>query len=189
MDYKKDTEIISIYQAIKVGTGKTIQMDIYDETHAKDAGKSKVMTEIGSTGRYWATWTPDAKGWWATIMYNSGNNKGHVVKVYKVTDEDIDSIGSRTTAIKTETDKIPSIKTETDKIPTIKTETDKIQSVKDETVLIKAETDKIQTIDDNVDAVKAKTDTMEADIRGTDDDDLKDLSDQMDALESPAMVG
>ena len=129
VNYKNNTPIIVFYQAQKVATGKTVQMDIYDETQAKDDGKSTTMVEIGTTGRYYATFTPDALGWWMAMMYETtGSGKGHAVKTFQVTTENIDSIGSKV------------------------------------------------------------TDT-ESNIRGADDDDLKTLSDQIDVLESPAMVG
>lgn len=70
----------------------------------------------------------------------------------------------------------------------------------DSLVNIRTETDKIQTIDDNVDAIKLKTDNLPSDpasqssveaaitasegnIRGTDNDTLKTLSEQLDTID------
>ena len=52
--YKINESVEVTYQARNVSTGRTINMDIYDEAHALDAGKSTTMTEIGTTGRYYA---------------------------------------------------------------------------------------------------------------------------------------
>jgi len=129
MDYKINTPITAFYQAPNAKTGLTVNMDVFDETQAKDAGKSTTMTEMGTTGRYSASFTPDAKGWWLVMMYDTaGGGKGPVIKTYKVTDEDVDSIGT-------------------------------------------------------------KVGNTETNIRGADSDDLKTISDQIDTLESPAMVG
>jgi len=128
-NYKLNNPIMVFYQASRAKTGRTIQMDVYDEGQALDAGKSGTMTEIGSTGRYYKVFTPDAIGWWVILMYDTvGWVKGDVVKSYKVTNEDIDSIAG-------------------------------------------------------------KVETVETNIRGTDNDDLKTISDQLDEIGSPAMVG
>lgn len=170
-NYKINVAIIVFYQTSGARTGRTIQMDVYDETQAKDIAQSGTMTEIGTTGRYYKTFTPDAVGYWNIMCYDTvGMIKGHVLKTYKIITEDLDTIG---------------------------TQLDDIE----------AETNKIQTIDDNVDAIKLKTDligasvapaneydteldqslsTTESNIRGTDGDDLKSLSDQIDGIDSPA---
>ena len=84
MAYKSGVAIIVTYQAANAQTGLTIKLDIYDEAHALDAVKSvAAMTEIGTTGRYYATFTPDAAGEWIALMYKDGGG-GEVVKAFRV---------------------------------------------------------------------------------------------------------
>lgn len=161
---KNGVAIMVSYQAAKAATGKTILMDVFDETQTLDAGKSvAAMTEIGTTGRYFASFTPDAEGEWIVQMYETGGNKGHVVKSYVVVGHDIDSIGDEVALVKAQTDLIPSDPAE--------------QSL----------------VDSSIAAAHVTTDAViagsESDIRGADSDDLKTLSDQLDGVESPAMAG
>jgi len=146
--YKVGIEIVVVYQASNVDTGKAIAMDIFDETHAKDTDKSVVtMTEMGTTGRYFATFTPDADGEWVAMMYDSlPPAKGHVVKAFTVGDHSIDSIG------------------------------DAVNAVGGDVVAAKNEVE---------DAIAV----AESNIRGSDSDSLKTLADQLDAIQSPPMVG
>ena len=99
--YKSGVPIVVVYQANNSATGKTIAMDVYDETYAKDAGKSVVaMTEMGTTGRYYASFTPDAEGEWVAMMYDSEPPaKGHAVKAFRVVGHDIDSVGDTIEAV------------------------------------------------------------------------------------------
>lgn len=100
MDYKNGVPIIVTYQAVNKATGKTITMDVYDETYAKDDAKSiAVMTEIGATGRYYATFTPDAEGEWMVMMANTTDVNGEVVKAFAVAGFNANSIGDIVTDI------------------------------------------------------------------------------------------
>ena len=83
---KVGVPITVIYQASNIDTGKTIAMDIYDTAYVKDVIKSvAAMTEIGMTGRYYASFTPDTEGEWVAMMYDSlPPAKGHVVKAFTV---------------------------------------------------------------------------------------------------------
>jgi len=152
--YKVGVPIVVVYQASNVDTGKTIAMDIFDETQAKDVAKSVVsMTEMGTTGRYFATFTPDTEGEWVAMMYDSlPPAKGHVVKAFTVTNQSIDSVGDNVDAVKAKTDNLP---------------------------------------DDPADQslVEVAIATAESNIRGSDNDTLKTLADQLDAIQSPPMVG
>ena len=98
-EYKVGVAIETTYQAVNNATGKTIQFDVYDEAHALDAIKSGTMTEIGVTGRYWYSFTPDAEGIWNTIMVNTTDSNGPVVKQYAVAGHSIDSIGDAVAAL------------------------------------------------------------------------------------------
>lgn len=98
--YKNGVEIIVVYQAVNCATGKTVTMDVYNETHVKDDPKSVAeMTEVGTTGRYYAAFTPDAEGEWIVVMKNTTDSNGEVVKAFGVCDHDVDSIGDKVAAI------------------------------------------------------------------------------------------
>ena len=96
MSEKINKAIEVTYQAAGVATGLVdVTMVIYDEGHALDAidFPDVVMTEIGATGRYYGSFTPDAEGKW-TVMIDSITAPGKVVKKYDVGSSDIDSVGA-----------------------------------------------------------------------------------------------
>ncbi len=82
------------YQAAGSATGLAdVKMDVYDEAHAIDASKGvAAMIEIGTTGRYYASFTPDAEGEW-TVLIDSITAPGKIVKKYSVVGHDVDSVG------------------------------------------------------------------------------------------------
>ena len=152
MSNKVNTPIIVFYQATNIGTGKTIQMNVYDEGQALDAGKSGTMTEIGSTGRYYKSFTPDVVGFWLIMAYDSVSGKGQVIETYTIVVSDISTVGTDVSAVKAKTENLP--------------------------------------VDPaSQSGIETAIDGAENNIRGADNDDLKVLSEQIDALESPAMVG
>lgn len=94
-EYKVDDAIEVTYQAAAASTGLVdVTMEIYDETHSLDGVDfpNVTMTEIGVTGRYYGTFTPDAEGNW-TIMIDSATKPGKIVKKYSVTAYNINSVG------------------------------------------------------------------------------------------------
>jgi hypothetical protein len=150
--YKVGVPIVVVYQSSGGATGKTVAMDIYDETYALDATKSvAAMTEMGTTGRYYATFTPDAEGEWVAMMQET-SQAGKVVKAFTVVGHNIDSIGDAVAAVAAKTDNLPTDPAD--------------QSL-----------------------VEAAITAAESNIRGPDSDTLKTIADQLDALESPPMVG
>lgn len=224
--YALGNTISITYQAVGARSGKTILMEVYDETHALSLAQSNTigLTEINATGRYYDTFVPDTKGEWTVICWEKVGallKRGHVVAAFRIGDYDLDVVGATLAGVDT---KIDSVDT---KISTVETKVDVVDGVVD---AIKLKTDNlpvdpakeskqdtiitnqasivaaIGVIDGIVDAIKLKTDnlpsdpaseslvesaidTAESNIRGTDSDDLKTLSDQIDSLESPAMVG
>lgn len=82
------------YQASGAQTGlDDVKMEVYDEGHALDVGKGvAAMTEIGATGRYYATFTPDAEGEWQAHI-DSITKPGKIIKQYTVVAHDVDSVG------------------------------------------------------------------------------------------------
>lgn len=94
MSEKINKAIEVTYQAAGAVSGlDDVKMDVYDEGHAIDAAKGvAAMTEVGATGRYYATFTPDAEGEWQ-IHIDSITTPGKVVKHYTVVAHDVDSVG------------------------------------------------------------------------------------------------
>lgn len=95
MSYKVDTVQEVTYQAAGSTSGLVdVTMEIYDETGAKDGVDfpDVVMAEIGATGRYEGSFTPDAEGKWR-VMINSATKPGQIVKDFDVVGHDVDSIG------------------------------------------------------------------------------------------------
>jgi len=120
--YKSGVAIIVTYQAVACATGKTVTMDVYDEAHAKDNDKCVAeMTEIGSTGRYYATFTPDAEGEWIILMENTTDGNGKVVKAFAVAGNDLDSVGDDVAAIKAVTDVESGVKAAVDALNNVST--------------------------------------------------------------------
>jgi len=210
--YKNGVAIIVTYQAVNVATGKTITMSVYDEAHALDAGQSGAMAEIGATGRYWKAFTPDAEGEWIIVITNTTDGGGDVVKAYAVAGHDVDEIGDDVAAIKAVTDVESGVKAVADAIQAV---TDVESGVKAVADAVQAKTDLIgasvaeageydtemgyiteavatvakqDIIDTNVDTIVSDTGATGG-IRGADSDSLKTLSDQIDAISAPAMVG
>jgi hypothetical protein len=83
------------YQAVGATTGLAdVTMEIYDETGSKDVVNfpDVSMTELGSSGRYEGSFTPDAEGKWR-VMIDSATKPGKVVRDYDIVAHNIDSIG------------------------------------------------------------------------------------------------
>lgn len=94
MSEKVNKAIEVIYQAAGAATGLVdVKMDVYDEAHAIDVAKGvAALTEIGVTGRYYGSFTPDAEGEWQ-VHIDSIVAPGKVVKHYTVVAHDVDSVG------------------------------------------------------------------------------------------------
>lgn len=114
-------EVIEVtYQATKTESGLTdVIMEIYDETGAKDIPSfpDVVMVEIGSTGRYKGSFTPDVVGKWR-VMIDSVVKKGKMVKDYDVVAHNIDSIGGDMAKTGSDGDTLESLSDQLDIITT-----------------------------------------------------------------------
>lgn len=158
--FKTGEAIDVTYQATKQQTGLTdVTMVIYDETRSLDGTNfpDVTMTEVGSTGRYYGSFTPDAEGAW-TVLIDSATKSGPVVKQFLVTGHNIDSVG------------------------------DAIAALNDLSAAdVNAEVD--TALADYDVANGTDVSTSETNIRGTDNDTLKTISDQIDNVESPPMLG
>lgn len=129
INHKTGQSIDAVYQSEKAKSGLTVTMEIFDETHTKDIINfpDVIMSEIGSSGRYVGSFTPDVVGTWI-VMIADGSNKGKVVKIYEVGTKDLATLSTEIS-------------------------------------------------------------TAETNIRGVDNDNLKDISDQIDMVSAPAMIG
>jgi len=174
MAYKSGVAIIVTYQAAAAATGLTIKMDIYDEAHALDAPKSvAAMTEIGTTGRYYATYTPDAAGEWIALMYKDGGG-GEVVKAFRVATGDEFGIKAAVDALNNISTTQVATELATYDAPT-KAELDVLGT----TALGTAAN--LATVDTVVDGIQTDLDNAT--------DGLGAIKTAVDAVSSPAMVG
>ena len=84
------------YRAAKHITGLVdVTAEIYDETRAKDVVNFPdiVLTEIGATGVYYGSFTPDATGIWS-VMVDSATKAGPQEFTIAVGNYDLDSLGT-----------------------------------------------------------------------------------------------
>ncbi len=106
--YKVGREIKVLYQSAGAQSGRTIEMNVYDEAQGLVTGSSvAAMPEIGSTGRYRDSFTPDAQGDWMVQIRDSVADSGKVVKHYEIGGDDIDSVGDSVGLVKVQTDLLP----------------------------------------------------------------------------------
>lgn len=101
-NYKKDELIEVLYQSAGNLTGLTdVTMQIFDETGSLDGVDfpDVVMSEVGATGKYTESFTPDAEGEWSIhIAFNSGTD-GQVIKQFSVGLFNLNDIGASVTVI------------------------------------------------------------------------------------------
>jgi len=100
--YKISELIDVIYQAAGGASGIVVTMDVYDEAGTLDAGQSGAMTEIGTTGRYKKSFTPDAEGLWLVQIDDA--NSGKAVKSFSVGATNVAQIGATVDAINAKVD-------------------------------------------------------------------------------------
>jgi hypothetical protein len=158
--FKTGEAIDVTYQAAKLTTGLTdVVMKIYDETRVLDGVNfpDVTMTEIGATGRYYGSFTPDAAGVW-TIFVNSVTKSSPVVKTFLVCTANLESITAGIAAL-------------------------------NDLSAAEVNSEVASALSTYNAATGTDVSTTESNIRGTDSDTLKTLSDQVDGIESPAMLG
>lgn len=96
--FKVDEAIEIVYQAPNKETGLTgvtaIIAEIYLPTDVKDSGFPDMeLVEIGSSGVYNGTFTPDIQGEWKVVIHKSDGD-GQVVKRYSVGAYNVNSVGA-----------------------------------------------------------------------------------------------
>lgn len=192
--YKVGEVIDVTYQATKSTSGLTdVKMEIYDESRAKDIGNfpDVTMTEIGSTGRYYGSFTPDAEGIW-TILIDSATKSGKIVKAFAITAHNLDSIGDAVAALNNLSAAAVNAEVDTalaDYDAPTKAELDSGLAALNDVSTAEVNTQVDTALADYDGPTKAELDTSESNIRGTDSDTLKTISDQLDGVEGPPMIG
>lgn len=89
--FKVNEAVVVVYQASGSASGIIVDMDVYDETGTLDAGQCGTMTEIGTTGCYRMSFTPDQEGTWIVRITDASGGKA--TKVYSVGASNVSEIG------------------------------------------------------------------------------------------------
>lgn len=100
--YKVSEAVDVVYQATGSHTGIDVTMNVYDEAGVLDVGQSGLMVEVGTTGRYKKTFTPDAEGLWL-VQVNDADG-GKAVKSYSVGTTNVSEIGATVASINAKVD-------------------------------------------------------------------------------------
>lgn len=185
-NYKKDEVIKVFYQAVGNKTGLTVQMDVYDETDIKDVGQSTTMTEIGNSGKYVATFTPDAEGDWSIQINDSAG--GNAVRHYSVGQYNIQEIGANLQSVENKVDTVDGEVSALDS-QLIATDT-KVSALDSALAITDAKVDAVDSqltaTDAAVSDVKSAVDAI--DISGI-DSQLSAIKSEVEGLDSPPMIG
>ena len=121
-NFKINEAIKVFYQAPNSATGKTVNMEVYDETDTIVAGGPTVLGEIAATGRYQGSFTPDAAGEWS-IQVQISDGTGKVVKSYSVGSYNVNDVGGGVDTVDGKVDDVDSALT------TVDTKVDSVDSV------------------------------------------------------------
>lgn len=96
--YKVGEAIEVIYQAQNVESAVVINMETFDASKTIVAGGPIVMTELGASGRYYASFIPDAEGEWS-VQIEKSDGSGKVTKSFSVGQHNIQDIGAKVDTI------------------------------------------------------------------------------------------
>ena len=91
--YKVGQAIEVVYQAQNAASAVVINMEVYDEAHVIVVGGPTVLTELGSSGRYYTTFIPDAEGEWSVQIEQTGGI-GKATKSFSVGSRNLQDIGA-----------------------------------------------------------------------------------------------
>jgi len=187
--YKVGEAVEVVYQALNAKTAATVNMEVYDEGHVIVVGGPIVMTELGSSGRYYAPFTPDAEGEWS-VQIQESDGSGKVTKAFSVGSHNIKDVGATVDTIANDT---------TDLGTNLGITEGKVDTVDGK---IDAADAKIVTVDGKIDTVSGKADTTHTKIDACDakvtnldgdivslDSSIDTLGSKVDGLSSPPMVG
>ena len=100
-DYVVDGVIRVVYQAPSSVSGLLdVTMVIYDETGALDGVDfpDVIMTEVGTTGKYRGSFTPDTPGEWEVHIAHTSGTLGKSIKQFSVGGFNLDAVGTLVTS-------------------------------------------------------------------------------------------
>jgi len=63
-----------LYQSPGAQSGLTVTVDVFRPDKSQDSTQSGTANEIGTTGRYYFSFTADNEGWFALIHDDAGGN-------------------------------------------------------------------------------------------------------------------
>jgi len=110
------------YQAASVLIGKTVKMDVFDETDTLDVGQSGSMTIIGTSRNYQKTFVPDAQGNWRAECYaitTANVRSGQVTESYAIGSFNIDTVGATLADVEAKVDILTDAMSDQDSPPMI----------------------------------------------------------------------
>lgn len=148
-----------IYQAAGSISGLIVQMDVLKPDHTPDAVQSGVMTEIGTTGRYYKSFDADAENW---SIQCSDPNGGKATRIYDKSAYDAHGLTTLVADIQTAVDAVATA------IATLETTVTGIDT-------------KVDTIISGVGDVVSACTALASQLTG--------VETKIDALESPPMIG
>ena len=182
-NYKVNESIQVMYQAAGAATSLTPLMEIYDETGVKDIVNfpDVNMTEIGSSGRYTGSFTPDQEGEWSVQI--SDVNGGKVVKQFSVGKDNVSGISSKVSDLVDDVDTVSS---------DLQVVAGDIGSVSSDLTLVAGDVTSVssdlQDVAGNIDNVQSDLQIVASDMNSV-SSDLQVVAGKVDALESPPMLG
>lgn len=190
MAYKVNQEVVVLYQApaTESGIGASLKYEVYDEAHALDAAKSgTTMTEMGTTGRYYATFIPDAIGVWTVQIQKDPDPTGKTKATarFDVRAHDEGDMVAQSDILSDATPFAGALIDVAVSSRAPASEYDVPMANIDASVASRAPAGEYDVPMGRVDQ---EISTTESNIRGADSDSLKDISDQIDGLAVPAQA-
>lgn len=179
--FKVNEPIEIVYQAPNAESGlDSIRADIYDESKAlKEVDQP--LTEVGNSGTYRRSFTPDAQGEWEVVIYkfvDSDTRDGQVVKRYSVGAHNVHSVGEGVGGVATAVADVDADVVVVGGL--VGTVDGKVDGVDSKATDIKAKTDALPSDP----ASEANVDAAETVIRS----DIANLDTKVSSLDTPPMV-
>jgi len=145
-NFKVGESIEVQYQAGNGDSGLIINMKIVKPDKSFVPGDPIVLTEVGNSGRYWASFVPSTIGDWS-VQVEKADGTGKVTKAFSVGDYHVEDLGANLELVKGKLDdqdvnlgvvhtKVDDVKAKTDRIPTIESDIAEIKQALHSPVMI-----------------------------------------------------
>ena len=145
-NFKVGESIEVQYQAGNGDSGLIINMKIVKPDKSFVPGDPIVLTEVGNSGRYWASFVPSTMGDWS-VQVEKADGTGKVTKAFSVGDYHVEDLGANLELVKGKLDdqdvnlgvvhtKVDDVKAKTDRIPTIESDIAEIKQALHSPVMI-----------------------------------------------------